>query len=159
MQIHTYLHLMNTNPAINQWLSEIPEERKEAINILRQLCKDNLPKGFEECINYNMLSYVIPKSIYPEGYHCAPDLPLPFLSIGNQKKHIGFYHMGIYAMPELMQWFTSEYPKHSKYKLDMGKSCIRLKRMDDIPHELFAELCRKVSSKEWIVTYENAIKR
>ena len=159
MQIHTYLHLMNTNPAINQWLSEIPEERKEAINILRQLCKDNLPKGFEECINYNMLSYVIPKSIYPEGYHCAPDLPLPFLSIGNQKKHIGFYHMGIYAMPELMQWFTSEYPKHSKYKLDMGKSCIRLKRMDDIPHELFAELCRKVSSKEWIATYENAIKR
>ncbi|HAB89721.1 MAG TPA: hypothetical protein DCF84_04230 [Bacteroidetes bacterium] len=150
---------MNTNPAINQWLSEIPEERKEAINILRQLCKNKLPKGFEECINYNMLSYVIPKSIYPEGYHCAPELPLPFLSIGNQKKHIGFYHMGIYAIPQLMQWFTSEYPKHSKFKLDMGKSCIRLKRMDDIPYELFAELCTKVSSKEWIATYENAIKR
>lgn len=106
-----------------------------------------------------MLSYVVPKSIYPEGYHCTPDLPLPFVSIGNQKKHIGFYHMGIYAMPELMQWFTNEYPKHSKYKLDMGKSCIRLKRMDDIPYDLLSELCRKVSPTEWIATYEDAIKR
>ena len=150
---------MNTHITIDQWLNDIPGDRKEAVDNLRQLCKDNLPKGFEECINYNMLSYIVPKSIYPEGYHCAPDLPLPFLSIGNQKNHIGFYHMGIYVMPKLMQWFTNEYPKHAKYKLDMGKSCIRLKRMDDIPYDLLAELCRKVTSKEWITAYEDAIKR
>ena len=124
---------MNTHLTIDQWLNDISEDRKEAVENLRQLCKDNLPEGFEECINYNMLSYVVPKSIYPEGYHCTPDLPLPFVSIGNQKKHIGFYHMGIYAMPKLMQWFTNEYPKHAKYKLDMGKSCIRLKRMETFP--------------------------
>ena len=150
---------MNTHLTIDQWLYDIPEDRKEAVDKLRQLCKNNLPEGFEECINYNMLSYVVPKSIYPEGYHCTPDIPLPFLSIGNQKNHIGFYHMGIYAMPELMQWFTSEYLKYAKYKLDIGKSCIRLKRMDDIPYKLFAELCKKISPKEWITAYEAAIKR
>ena len=106
-----------------------------------------------------MLSYAVPKSIYPEGYHCTSDLPLPFLSIGNQKKHIGLYHMGIYAMPALVQWFTNEYPKHAKYKLDMGKSCIRLKRMNDIPYDLLAELCRKVTCKKWIAAYEYAIQR
>jgi len=141
------------------YLAELPPERKEVVAKLRQVILDNLPEGFEETMNYGMIGYVVPHSIYPGGYHCTPEMPLPFMSLASQKNHIGFYHMGIYAEPELMEWFTSEYPKHSSRKLDMGKSCIRLKNMKDIPYALLGELARKMSVDEWIARYEKNIKR
>jgi hypothetical protein len=106
-----------------------------------------------------MLCYVVPFSLYPSGYHCDPKLPLPFFSLASQKNFIALYHMGIYANPELLEWFVSEYPKHSKQKLDMGKSCIRFKKMDQIPYDLIAELLTKISPEEWIEIYEKAFKR
>ncbi|MBT8179253.1 MAG: DUF1801 domain-containing protein [Eudoraea sp.] len=141
------------------YLAELPPERKEVVAKLRQVILDNLPEGFEETMNYGMIGYVVPHSIYPGGYHCTPEMPLPFMSLASQKNHIGFYHMGIYAEPELMEWFTSEYPKHSSRKLDMGKSCIRFKNMKDIPYALLGELVRKMSVDEWIALYEKNIKR
>ncbi|MDX1315855.1 MAG: DUF1801 domain-containing protein, partial [Eudoraea sp.] len=131
----------------------------EVMDKLRQVVLKNLPEGFEETMNYGMIGYVVPHSIYPDGYHCTPELPLPFLNLASQKNHIGFYHMGIYSDPELLEWFTSEFPKHSKRKLDMGKSCIRFKNMNDIPYELLGELVSKMSVSEWIKTYENNVKR
>ena len=101
-----------------------------------------------------MPSWVVPHSIFPDGYHVDPQLPLPFLSIASQKRHIGFYHMGIYASPELLEWFTQEYPNHCKTKLDMGKSCIRFKNPSKIPYELIGELCSKMSVQEWISLYQ-----
>jgi hypothetical protein len=126
---------------------------------IRQSILDNMPKGFEECINYGMLGYVIPHSIYPAGYHCDPKLPLPFMGLASQKSHIGFYHMGIYADDMLLNWFQDEYAKACRYKLDMGKSCIRFKKMDDIPYDLIGELVAKISVQDWISMYENNLKR
>ena len=142
-----------------EYINELPEERKEVISKLREVINKNLPKGFEEGMGYGMLSYHIPHSIYPDGYHCTPELPLPFMNLASQKNFVAVYHMGMYAKKEILNWFTSEYPKHCKRKLDMGKSCIRLKQMDEIPYKLIGELASKMSAEEWIKIYENNIKK
>jgi uncharacterized protein YdhG (YjbR/CyaY superfamily) len=142
-----------------QYLSELPEDRKEAMLKLRNAIKENLPQGFEEVISYGMLGYVVPHSIYPSGYHCDPKLPLPFINLASQKNFIALYHMGIYANKNLESWFVSEYPKHVKTKLDMGKSCIRFKKMDDIPFDFIGELAAKVSVEDWISNYEKVYRK
>lgn len=144
---------------VDEYISKLPEERQEPIAKLRNVIKQNLPEGFEECINYGMIGYVVPKTLYPDGYHCDPSLPLPFINLASQKNYIALYHSCVYADEELMNWFKNEYPKHSKYKLDMGKSCVRFKRMNDIPYKLIGELCSKISAKKWIEIYETNIKR
>ena len=140
-----------------EYIAQLPEERKEVLEKLRTIISQNLPKGFEEGMSYNMVGYYVPHSIYPNGYHCDPKLPLPFINLASQKNFIALYHMGIYAKPALLDWFVSEYPKHAKYKLDMGKSCIRFKRLTDIPYHLIAELCKKLTVDEWIQIYESNI--
>jgi len=144
---------------VDQYIDLIPEERKGPVEKLRKTLKENLPKGFEEGINYKMIGFYVPHSIYPDGYHCDTKLPLPFANIASQKNFVALYHMGLYADKTLMEWFVSEYPKHCKYKLDMGKSCVRFKKIDDIPYELIAELCKKISVDDWISTYEANIKK
>ncbi|WP_339886692.1 DUF1801 domain-containing protein [uncultured Flavobacterium sp.] len=142
-----------------QYIAELPENRVEAINKLRKVINDNLPKGFNEEMSYGMIGYVVPHSIYPAGYHCTPKLPLPFMSFASQKNSVNFYHMGIYANPELLNWYTSEYPKYCTAKLDMGKSCIRFKKMDQIPFDLIGKLVQKMSVEDWIKCYEANFKR
>jgi hypothetical protein len=146
----------NTVEAI---LASVPEERLEPFNKLHDVIMKNLPKGFESGISYGGLGYVVPHSFYPDGYHCKPSEPLPFAGIASQKGSINFYHMGIYADQELLNWFVSEYPKHSQQKLDMGKSCIRFKKMDQIPYELIGSLMQKMSAQDWIDKYESLFKR
>ena len=141
---------------VDAYLAELPEERQKALSKLRKLIKKNLPKGFKEQMSYGMIGFVVPHSIYPKGYHCTPELPLPFLSIASQKNSINLYHMGIYADEKLLHWFQEEFPKHSKKKLDMGKSCMRFKKPEDIPYELIGELARKMTPQDWIEKYENA---
>jgi uncharacterized protein YdhG (YjbR/CyaY superfamily) len=143
----------------DEYLEKLPEERKEVISKLRETVKNNLPRGFEECINYKMLVYVVPHSIYPNGYHCDPKLPLPFINIASQKNFVALYHMGIYANPELLGWFVGEYPKYVSTKLDMGKSCIRFKNINTIPYQLIAALCQKMTPQEWIALYEKNTKK
>ena len=135
--------MQSSAQSIEAYLKEIPEERKTAFLRLRETILKNIPKGFIEQISYGMIGFVVPHNLYPKGYHCNPKLPLPFIGIASQKNFIVLYHMGIYANPELSQWFVSEYPKHSTQKLDMGKSCIRFKKMDQIPFDLIAELVKK----------------
>ncbi len=142
----------------DEYSAQIPAERQAVFQQLRMVIQENLPAGFEETMSYGMVGYVVPHSIFPDGYHCDPALPLPFLSIASQKNFIGFYHMGLYAMPKVLDWFTKEYPKHSKYKLDMGKSCIRFKRMDNIPMDLIAELCQKITVADWVDAYTQGIR-
>jgi hypothetical protein len=141
-----------------QYFNELPDDRKVVIKRLRKMILDNLPKGFEECMNYGMLGYVVPHSMYPEGYHCDPKMPLPFINLASQKNHIGFYHMGIYSDPKLLEWFTTEFPKHVPGKLDMGKSCLRFKNPEKIPFDLLGELVSKISVKDWIQRYESVLK-
>lgn len=142
-----------------EYMSQLPEERKAPMEKLRKTVLANLPAGFIEEMSYGMLGYVVPHSTFPRGYHCDPKLPLPFMSIASQKKFIALYHMGIYAEKELLDWFVSEYPKHCKFKLDMGKSCIRFKKIEDIPYELIAQLCQKMTVEEWIRIYSSTIER
>lgn len=144
---------------VDDYIKQLPEDRQIAIKKLRNVILRHLPEGFEEGINYKMIGYYVPHSIYPNGYHCDPKLPLPFINLASQKNFIALYHMGIYAKKEVLDWFTSEYPKHCKYKLDMGKSCVRFKKMEDIPYDLIAELIKKMTVKEWINTYETATKK
>ena len=143
---------------VADYLAKVPEERKLAFEQIRSQIVSNLPSGFEECMNYGMLGYVVPHNLYPAGYHCDPKLPLPFINLASQKNFIALYHMGLYANKELLDWFVAEYGKASKFKLDMGKSCIRFKRMDDIPYELIGELCKKISPDDWIQLYESAFR-
>ncbi len=141
-----------------RYIDELPEDRKEVIQKLRQTILKNLPKGFKEQMSYGMLGYIVPHSLYPNGYHCDTSLPLPFMNLASQKNFVSVYHMGVYSDKKLLDWFIAEFPKHCKRKLDMGKSCIRLKYMDDVPYELIGELSSKISVKEWINMYEKAIK-
>ena len=142
-----------------EYVDSLPDERKIVIENIRKTVLDNLPEGFEETMSYGMLGYVVPHSIYPSGYHCDPKTPLPFISVASQKNFIAFYHMGIYADESLLNWFVAEYPKHCKTKLDMGKSCIRFKKMNDIPLELLGQLVAKMSVQDWISMYEKNLKR
>ncbi len=144
---------------VKDYLESIPAERKKVMEALRIAVKKNLPKEFKEEMSYGMIGYVIPHSVYKDGYHCDPKLPLPFMNIASQKNFIAVYHMGIYAEPTLLKWFTDEFPKHSKAKLDMGKSCLRFKKIDQIPIKLIGELASKMSAKEWIAIYEKNYKR
>lgn len=139
------------------YINQLPEERKAPITILNNLIKTHMPKGLEAGMGYGMLAYYVPKSIYPNGYHCKPFPPLPFINLASQKNYIALYHSGMYAKKELYNWFVSEYPKHCKSKLDMGKSCVRFKKMDDIPYDLIAQLIGKMSVGEWIDIYESSI--
>lgn len=143
---------------ITQYLELLPTDRQEALTKLITLAESNLPNGFEAIIQYKMPSFVVPKSIYPAGYHCTPTEPLPFISFASQKNFIAIYHMGLYSLPELYEWFVNEYPKHSKSKLDMGKSCIRFKKTHEIPYELLGELFTKMSPNQWVELYESKLK-
>lgn len=144
---------------VEEYFETLPEERKAAMNELRKQIKKNIPKGFKETLGYGMVGYVVPHTKYPGGYHCDPKLPLPFLGMASQKNFIAVYHMGIYADPKLLKWFTTEYPKYSNKKLDMGKSCIRFKKPDEIPFKLIGELASKMSPDEWIELYEKVLKK
>ena len=141
------------------YVDSLPEERKIAIDKMRETIKKTLPNGFEEVMCYGMLGYVVPHALYPKGYHCDPKLPLGFISLASQKNFVALYHMGIYANPKLLDWFVSEFPKQSKSKLDMGKSCIRFKKMNDIPYELISELASKMTVQDWIVCYESVFNK
>ena len=142
----------------DEYIAQIPEDRKEAIRKLRQVINYNLPEGFVEVMNCGMISYVVPHSLYPQGYHVNPKEPLPFMSIASQKHFVAVYHMGVYAIPTLLEWFVSEYPNHSNTKLDMGKSCIRMKKIEQIPYKLIGELVSKINVDDWIKLCEDSLK-
>jgi len=150
--------MTSTATTPKDYISQLPDDRKAPIIKLNSLIIKHMPKGLEAGMGNGMLAYYVPKSIYPDGYHCKPFPPLPFINLASQKNFIALYHSGMYAKKELHDWFVAEYPKHCNYKLDMGKSCVRFKKLDDIPYDLIQELMGKMSVEEWIGIYEKAIK-
>ncbi len=140
------------------YLDQLPPEHSKVLSGLRTTILKNLPAGFQETISYGMLGYVVPHSRYPAGYHVNPSLPLPFINMASQKNFVALYHMGLYANQQLLDWFVTEYPKHCKRKLDMGKSCIRFKNMDTVPYALIGELCTQMTVENWINLYEQNTK-
>lgn len=141
------------------YIDGLPAERQKVVRKIRSILRKSLPKGFKETMSYGMLGYVVPLSLYPDGYHCRADTPLPFISVASQKQYVALYHMGIYASPKLLSWFKKEYTKRTVHKFDMGKSCIRFKKLDDIPYDLIEELAGKITVREWIDLYESSINR
>lgn len=144
---------------VDAYMAEVPAERQKAFNKLRSVIKKNIPKGFKETMGYGMIGWCVPHSIYPAGYHCNPKDPLPFMGLASQKNFMAVYHMGVYADPKLLKWFRDAHAKASPKRLDMGKSCIRYKKPDDIPFELIGELASKITVDEWIAMYEKNLKR
>jgi hypothetical protein len=151
---------MNQAPqSVHDYIANLPSERREPFLKLRDTILHNLPDGFIEIIQYGMPSYVVPLKTYPNGYHCSPETPLPFISLASQKKFIALYHMGIYSDKKLHEWFLMEYPRFSKKKPDVGKSCIRFNNMNDIPYPLIGELAAKITPGDWISLYEKMLIR
>jgi hypothetical protein len=149
---------MGNTSAVAGYLKSLERARVEPVTQLMDSIREALPEGFEERMNYGMPSWVVPHETYPGGYHVDPSLPLPFLSVASQKRHVAVYHMGIYADVKLLAWFEAAYPKHCSTKLDMGKSCIRFKNPAKIPHALIGQLCKKMTPKKWITLYEANVK-
>lgn len=143
---------------VAEYIEQVPIDQKLVVEQLRKIIKKSLPKGFKEMMNYGMIGYVVPHSIYPDGYHCNPSLPLPFIALAAQKNFVAFYHMGIYADAQLLSWFTDSYAKLVPNKIDMGKSCLRFKKNAVIPYELIGELVQKMSVSDWVATYEQNYK-
>ena len=141
---------------VEQYLAELPSDRKNIITEIRNVFKKHLPKGFEEGMSYGMIGFYVPHKLYPKGYHCNPTLPLPFINVASQKNHIAIYHMGLYASKEVLSWFETEWGKYSAKKLEMGKSCLRFKKAEEVPLKLIAELAKKITPQQWIDTYEKA---
>lgn len=144
--------------SVDQYLKALPAEREQAMSRLRKEIMANLPDGFKEQMSYGMIGYVVPHTLYPKGYHCDPKLPLAFMNIASQKNFIAIYHMGVYMDKNLLDWFVEEYSKNATAKLDMGKSCIRFKKMETIPYKLIGELAAKMTVKQWINKYEENLK-
>lgn len=142
-----------------QYMAELPDDRRRVIEKLRKVSLEILPEGFKEMMGYGMMGYAVPHEIYPNGYHCDPKQPLPFFGFASQKNSVNIYHMALYCDQKLHDWFVSEFPKHSKARLDMGKSCVRFKKMDDVPYDLIGELLSKVTVDDWIIMYENVLKK
>ncbi len=138
-----------------EYTSQINEQQRPAILKLREVINKSIPEGFKESTGYGMMGWCVPHSIFPAGYHCKPTDPLPFAGIAAQKNFIAVYHMGIYAIPELLNWFTAEHAKRSPKRLDMGKSCIRYKKPEDIPYDLIGELFSKLTVKDWVKVYQD----
>ncbi|MGZ3752098.1 MAG: DUF1801 domain-containing protein [Mucilaginibacter sp.] len=151
--------MQSTAATPQEYIDALPPDRKEAISKIREAILKNLAEGFEETMSYGMLGYVVPHSIYPKGYHCDPKVPLPYMNLGSQKNFIALHAMCVYGNKNLAEWFAGEYPKHCKTKLDMGKACIRFKKMDDIPYELIGELAGKMTPKKWIEICESTLNR
>lgn len=145
--------------SVEEYIAALPENRKPIIEKLRKVILDNLPEGYQEQLSYGMIGYVVPLSRYPQGYHAKKGEPLPFLSLASQKNYIALYHMGLYGKPKLEEWFVKEYEERVPSKLDMGKSCIRFKNPNQIPYDLVAELCQKMSVDEFISIYEKSLKK
>ncbi len=140
---------------VDQYLAELDPERRPVVSQILLVIRENLPAGFAEGMHYGMAGFVVPLSLYPQGYHCKKNEPLPFLSVGAQTRSINLYHSGIYAIPELEQWFRGQWPLHVPTKLDMGKSCIRLKNLKTIPYQLIGELATRMTPQDVIALYES----
>ena len=151
--------MINKNKEVDDYISSLDLDRQKAISRLRDGLLYNLPSGFEEVISYGMIGYVVPLSVYPNGYHVKKNTPLPFINLASQKNHIGYYHMGIYIDELLFSWFVNAYTSSTTHKLDMGKSCVRIKKLHDIPFSVFDELAKKMSVNDWISAYEHALLR
>jgi Domain of unknown function (DU1801) len=143
-----------TTPAA--YVAALPSDRRAVVKKLRATLRKNLPRGFDETMAYGMLAWVVPHRLFPAGYHCDPAQPLPFIALASQKQYVSLYHMGLSGGP-LLAWLKAEWPSHTEARLDLGKCCLRFRRLDLIPYRLVGELAGRVTPAEWIETYQRTL--
>ena len=151
--------MISTASTTEEYIESLPDDRKAAISAIRDVINSNLPPGFKESMGYGATGWVVPHSLYPKGYHCNPDQPLPYMGVASQKNYIAIYSMSLYASSEQLEWFRDAWPRHSNKKLNMGKSCLRFKKLEDVPLDLIGELAAKMTPAQWIEMYESALPR
>ncbi len=139
--------------SVSQYLKELPDDRREAISAIRKVILGSIDAGIEEIMSYGMIGYHVPLRIYPDGYHCNPEMPLPYVSLASQKNHMAIYMMGLYMDPDDTAWFADAWQATGK-KLNMGKACVRFKKLEDVPLEVVAAAIKRMPSKRYIATYE-----
>lgn len=144
---------------MHAYIEQVDEKWRDSFAKLADIVATNIPDGFEQTMTYDMISYIVPLSSYPKGYHVTPNTPLPFISLAAQKRHIAVYHMGIYADNALLSWFQEEYAKRVPTKLNMGKSCIRFTSTKNIPYDLIGELVSKMTPAQWVTRYEGELNK
>lgn len=138
-----------------EYFAELPEDRRAVMDRLYSVISEHISEDFEEMMQYGMVGWVVPLSVYPGGYHCTPGVPLPYMSIAAQKNFYAVYHMGIYGESGdgLMDWFRTEYEARFGRKLDAGKSCLRFKKPEHIPYDLIGELAGKITARDYAAGY------
>jgi Domain of unknown function (DU1801) len=159
VQFAENLAMQSKEATVEAYVASLPEDRQVAVNAIRKAINGALPTGFAEVMNYGMIGWVVPHALYPAGYHCDTKLPLPFMGLASQKNSVNLYHMALYADAAMLAWFKAEHAMASARKLDMGKSCIRYKKLEDVPLKLLAQLAGKMTVKQWVAVYEKEIKR
>jgi uncharacterized protein YdhG (YjbR/CyaY superfamily) len=151
------LLIMTSNAkTVEEYLAALPEDRREAIGQLRAVILQSLPQGYEETMQYGHIAYVVPHKLYPAGYHCNPADPLPYASLASQKSHMALYLMTVYGQPALAEWLREQYAARG-LKLDMGKSCIRFKKLQQVPLDVIGEIIAKVPVEAYIAACEAAL--
>lgn len=160
---HTILPAPEENAAMQSkaktvaaYLQSLPTERREAIAAVRKVILDNLDPDFEESMQYGMIGYCVPHRVFPAGYHCDPKLPLPFAGLASQKNYMSLYLMSVYGGSSEEVWLRAAWKQAGK-KLDMGKCCIRFKRLDDLPLDTVAEAFRRVPARAWVAYYQASL--
>lgn len=141
---------------VEQYLAELPEDRRHAISAVREVILKNLPKGYEEGMQYGMIAYYVPHSIYPKGYHCDPKQPLTYAALASQKNYMSIYLMCEYGHTDNREKFVEAY-KASGKKLDMGKSCVRFKKLDDLPLEVIGDAIGRVPVDTYVSMVESVL--
>lgn len=141
---------------VKAYLASLPADRRHAIEQIRQVILKNLDPTYEEGVQYGMIGYYVPHSVYPAGYHCDPKQPLPFISLASQKHHMAVYLYCLYQDTTEENWFQKAWAKTGK-KLDMGKSCVRFKKIEDVALDIIGQAVKRVPAKKFIANYESVI--
>lgn len=145
---------MAAKPAtVKEYLDSLPEDRRKALSKVRAAVNKGLPKGYQEGIQYGMIGWFVPHTLFPAGYHCDPKQPVPFAGLASQKNHMSLYLMCIYGDEGHRKWFERAWKDAGK-KLDMGKGCVRFKRVEDVPLDVVTEAVSRVPVKDFLAHYE-----
>ena len=156
--------MQSQSTTVAQYLAELPPERRSAIQAVRQVILDSMDPSLEERMNYGMIGYVVPHRVFPPGYHCDPKLPLPYAGLASQKNHMSLYLMAIYTSCEDgeespgARWLRDRWTRDGR-KLDMGRACIRFKKLEQVPLEVVAGAFKKFTVAQYIRQYQKALKR
>jgi hypothetical protein len=142
---------------VKEYLAALPPDRRAAIEAVRQVLLKNLDKGYEEGMQYGMIGYYVPHRLYPAGYHCDPRQPLPFAGLASQKNYMSLYLGCVYGPTEHAEWFRTAWARTGK-KLDMGKACIRFKKLEDLALDVIGQAIRRVPAKQYISDYQTTLK-